>query len=109
LLKILEQGKRNVGSGGFFLYNDVLKHDLQGKWILNKKEIDPAQTYRVAISDFLLTGKEANLDFLTENNPAITKVYSAETSIGNPLSDIRLAVIGYLDFVGNREIKVDSR
>ncbi len=48
------------------------------------------------MSDFLLTGKEANLDFLNTGNPDILKVYDAETSVNNPNSDIRLAVVQYL-------------
>jgi hypothetical protein len=52
--------------------------------------------YRVAMSDYLFAGLEANLGFLNANSPDIVKVYEAETGPANAKSDIRLAVIRYL-------------
>jgi hypothetical protein len=51
----------------------------------------------VAITDFLLTGKEANLDYLNPTNADIVKVYDAATSVNDPRSDVRLAVVRYLE------------
>ncbi|MBD0351740.1 MAG: bifunctional metallophosphatase/5'-nucleotidase, partial [Flavisolibacter sp.] len=59
--------------------------------------IDPAKTYRVAMSEFLFTGKEANLEFLNPSNPDIVKVYDAETSVASNKSDVRLAMVHYLE------------
>jgi len=64
---------------------------------LNNIPVDPAKTYRVAMSDFIFTGKEANLDFLNPGNPDVVKVYEADTSAGSPMSDIRLAIVKYLE------------
>ena len=97
LLQVLDQGKKNVGSGGFLLHNPSVQLDQSGKWLLNNTEIDPLKTYRVAFSEFLLSGREANLEFLNPSNPDITKWYEAINTIGHPQSDIRLAVIRYLD------------
>jgi 5'-nucleotidase len=36
--------------------------------------LDPARSYKVAINDFLLTGREAKLDFLTRDSPDVTNV-----------------------------------
>jgi 2',3'-cyclic-nucleotide 2'-phosphodiesterase (5'-nucleotidase family) len=97
LIQILTQGKNNVGTGGFLLYNDSLQFDNNANaWILNNNPIDLQKIYRVALTEFLLTGGEANLGFLTPNNPDIVKVYDAETVVGNPLSDVRIAIINYL-------------
>ncbi|MDQ2719187.1 MAG: bifunctional metallophosphatase/5'-nucleotidase [Bacteroidota bacterium] len=97
LKKIFTQGKNNKGSGGFLLYNDSLQLDNNSNsWILNGKNIDPEKVYRVALADFLLTGGESNLGFLTPSNPDIVKVYKSETSAGSALSDIRIAIINYL-------------
>jgi 2',3'-cyclic-nucleotide 2'-phosphodiesterase (5'-nucleotidase family) len=97
LIQILTQGKNNVGTGGFLLHNDSLQFDNNANaWILNNNPIDLQKIYRVALTEFLLTGGEANLGFLTPNNPDIVKVYDAETVVGNPLSDVRIAIINYL-------------
>ena len=50
--------------------------------------IDPAGRYTLAISDFLLTGAEANLAFLTRDHPDVSEV--------TEFRDIRLAVIDVL-------------
>ncbi len=47
--------------------------------------------------DFLILGREQNLGFLNDRNPQVLKVYPAETSSENPKSDIRLAIIKYLE------------
>jgi 2',3'-cyclic-nucleotide 2'-phosphodiesterase (5'-nucleotidase family) len=97
LIQVLNQGKNNVGTGGFLLYNDSLQFDKnQNAWILNSHTIDPQKIYRVALTEFLLTGGEANLGFLTPDNPGIVKVYDIETAVGNPLADVRIAIINYL-------------
>lgn len=97
LSKILTQGKNNKGTGGYLQYNESLRFDSAiNAWILNNTKIDSQKIYRVALTDFLLTGGEANLAYLIPNNPDIEKVYPAETDIKNPLSDIRVAIIDYL-------------
>lgn len=96
LIRVLEQGKKNAGIGGYLVYNENLT-DVANKWLLNNAPVDPAKIYHVAITEFLLTGKEANLDFLNPSNVEIVKVYDAETSTTSPKSDIRLAVVKYLE------------
>jgi 5'-nucleotidase / UDP-sugar diphosphatase len=73
LARVLEVGVHNRGTGGY----------LQSAGI--PSAIDPAGHYTLAITDFLLTGAEANLGFLTRQNPDITDV--------RELRDIRMAVI----------------
>lgn len=96
LIRVLEQGKKNIGSGGFLVHNENLVN-ANDKWFLNNVPVDPAKIYHVAITDFLLTGKEANLDYLNPTNADIVKVYDAATSVTDPRSDIRLAVVRYLE------------
>ncbi len=98
LLKTLDQGRKNAGLGGFILYNEAVKLDtINITWKINSDTIDPAKTYRVAMGDFLFSGKEANLSFLQPQNPDIVQVYNADTSATSSKSDIRLAVIRYLE------------
>lgn len=98
LIKTLEQGKQNAGIGGFLHYNEaVTYHAATPSWKINNKPIDSVKTYRVAMADFLLTGKEANLDFLNAANPNIVKIYPAQTTEASSQSDIRLAIVRYLE------------
>jgi 2',3'-cyclic-nucleotide 2'-phosphodiesterase (5'-nucleotidase family) len=98
LLRTLEQGRANKGIGGFLHYNEALTFNgANNTWALNGNPIDTARTYRVAISDFLLTGGEANMGFLTSNNPDIVKVYDPLTPAPNVQTDIRLAIVKYLE------------
>ena len=102
LLQILEAGERNRGSGGFLHYYPIQNRPSQsdptrGEWILNEQPVDSTKIYRVAFSDFLVTGKEANLGFLHKDNPAMIKLYDAATSPSDSRSDIRLALIRYLE------------
>lgn len=93
LIKTLDQGRKNVGNGGFLQYNENVTYEASG-WKINGVPIEPAKTYRVAMAEFLLTGKEANMDFLNPKNPDIVKVYEPE---GASMSDIRIAVIRYAE------------
>ncbi len=76
LSRVLQIGDRNRGTGGY----------LQTAGI--PATIDPAGRYTLAITDFLLTGGEANLGFLTRDNPEISNI--------EELRDIRMAVIDEL-------------
>ena len=96
LIKILDQGEKNIGIGGYLLHNENVKKQNAG-WMLNDQSIDPVKIYRVAITEFLFTGKESNLDFVHPSNPEIIKIYDADTTKNSPLSDIRLALIKYLE------------
>jgi 2',3'-cyclic-nucleotide 2'-phosphodiesterase (5'-nucleotidase family) len=98
LQKILETGINNTGIGGFLHYNkEVGLNPRTNNWELKNIAIDHSKIYRVALPDFLLTGGEANLDFLKPGNSEIIKIYDPHTAIDDPLSDIRLAVIRYLE------------
>jgi 2',3'-cyclic-nucleotide 2'-phosphodiesterase (5'-nucleotidase family) len=96
LLQTLEAGHKNRGIGGFLQFSKVSFNEISGAWTIGNAAILPEKIYRVALSDFLLTGKEANLDFLNPQNPDMLKVYEPVTSTGDGRSDIRLAVVKYL-------------
>ena len=98
LIKTLVQGRKNTGLGGFLLYNETISFDsTNNKWQLNNSPIDTSKTYHVALGEFLFSGKEANLDFLNPKNPDVVKAYDPETSVSSSKSDVRLAVIRYLE------------
>lgn len=98
LIRTLEAGRKNIGIGGFLHYSSSLSYDTAtGPWTFKEKPIEPAKIYRVAMTDFLLTGGEANMDFLKKDNPGIVKVYPVATELSDPKSDIRLAIIKYME------------
>jgi 2',3'-cyclic-nucleotide 2'-phosphodiesterase (5'-nucleotidase family) len=98
LIKTLDQGKANKGGGSFLQYNEDVSYDPDNKqWILKGIPINTSKIYRVALTDFLLTGREVNLSYLNLNNPEIVKVYEAQTMVSHDQSDIRLAIIRYLE------------
>jgi 5'-nucleotidase len=76
LAHMLLIGEQNKGTGGY----------LQSVGL--PPVIDPEARYTLAICDFLLTGGEANLGFLTRDNPGITNV--------TELRDVRLVLIDEL-------------
>lgn len=97
LIKALDAGRKNMGIGGFLISHPVQYDANSNAWTVNTRPIDPTKTYRVAMTDFLFSGKEANLDFLNKNNPDVVKVYEAETLPKSSKSDIRLAIIRYIE------------
>ena len=98
LIKILNAGKKNIGSGGFLQYSAALTNDVNsGAWSLKNILIDAGKVYKVALTDFLMTGGEANLDFLTKDNVDMVKVYPVFTDLNDARSDIRRAIIRYME------------
>ncbi|HEU5219383.1 MAG TPA: bifunctional metallophosphatase/5'-nucleotidase [Gemmatimonadales bacterium] len=86
LQQVLEQGDKNRGIGGFLLRANAEAG--AGGWIVGGARLDPDKRYRVAAPDFLVSGGEQNLGYLSEKNPGLKMV--------RPLRDIRLAVIAEL-------------
>ena len=98
LIDILDIGRKNLGIGGFLQFNKDLTYDSTNKqWKLNGLPIDAAKTYRAALPEFLLTGGETNLQFLKPSNPEVLKVYDAPASVADPRSDVRIAIIRYME------------
>lgn len=102
LIRILETGRNNVGSGGFLQYSSAVNYNADTKvWTLKDAPIDLKKSYHVGLADFLMTGGEANMAFLTKDNPDIIKVYPTITSNTDMRSDSRLAIIKYMFDLGN--------
>ncbi|MGL5882410.1 bifunctional metallophosphatase/5'-nucleotidase [Synechococcus elongatus] len=86
LQRVLEQGLKNRGSGGFLQTDGVQRSD-RG-WQIQGQPLRPDRWYRVAIADYLLTGQEKGLGFLTEQNPGLRSLQRGQ--------DVRFAVIAQL-------------
>jgi 2',3'-cyclic-nucleotide 2'-phosphodiesterase (5'-nucleotidase family) len=98
LKEILEAGRKNAGIGGFLHYSSAIFYDaINQQWLFKKVPIANETNFRVALTDFLLTGGETNMGFLTGTNPGILKVYPVVTAVSDARSDIRLAIIRYME------------
>lgn len=97
LQKILDAGEKNKGSGGYLQYDKVAFDTVKKIWLIGGQALDKQKTYRVALPAFLMTGKEKNMDFLTDKNPEVVRVDAPKpeekTDIRN---DIRSLLINYL-------------
>lgn len=86
LRRVLEQGEANRGTGGYLQFVGVEREG--DHWVVGGSPLDPTRQYRVASTDFLLTGAERGLGFLAPGNPELGPI--------TPYRDIRKAVIDRL-------------
>jgi len=86
LASVLDIGEQNRGGGGFLHARGVTRKGNQ--WMVKGKPLDRSARYTVALTDFLLSGGETNLGFLTRTNPGVHDVQE--------LGDVRLALIAEL-------------
>ena len=73
LARVLDTGLANEGIGGYLHSSDGVERKPAG-WMINGSPLDPTRTYRVGINDFLMSGREANMGFLTRTTPGISEV-----------------------------------
>lgn len=86
LARVLDVGVTNQGTGGFLHARGVTRQG--NRWMVQGKPLNPALRYSVVTTDFLMSGRETNLDFLTRTHPLVRDV--------KDLRDIRLALIAEL-------------
>ncbi len=99
LIEILDAGKKNNGNGGYLQYSSAITY-VGGTWTFKNDPVDNNQVYKIALTDFLMTGGEANMGFLTKDNPGIVKVYPIFTDMNDLRSDVRRAIINYMEGLG---------
>jgi 5'-nucleotidase len=86
LKSVLDAGLTNRGTGGFLHTRGAARDGSQ--WMIAGKPLDVSARYTVAMPDFLMSGGETNLGFLTRTNPSVHDVLD--------LRDVRLALIAEL-------------
>ncbi|HEX9951518.1 MAG TPA: bifunctional metallophosphatase/5'-nucleotidase [Rubricoccaceae bacterium] len=87
LARVLAQGEANAGTGGFLQTAGIAR--TPAGWTVAGAPLDPARTYTVATSDFLVSGRETGLDYFNaETNP--------EVVIVGRHGDVRRALINQL-------------
>lgn len=73
LARVLAQGEANAGTGGFLQTAGIAR--TPAGWSVGGAPLDPARTYTVATSDFLVSGRETGLDYFNaETNPEVVVV-----------------------------------
>jgi len=99
LRRVLEQGEANRGTGGFlqragFTPPSDRTADGQsgGTWQVAGAPLEDTATYRIALADFLLSGRETGLAFLTPANPDLEVLSTPDRQ-----EDVRKAVIAELE------------
>ena len=95
LQRVLDRGQANKGSGGYLQTAKVTQESNSGNWLINGQPLDSQKTYKVAINEFLISGKEKGLDFLNLQQPGI-KLISEKR-------DIRFTVIEQLKIQANNQ------
>lgn len=86
LWAVLDAGLTSRGTGGFLHARGAARDG--SEWMIGGKRLDVSARYIVAMTDFLMSGGESNLGFLTRTNPAVHAVQD--------LRDVRLALINEL-------------
>lgn len=99
LLKLLQVGTtKNIGTGGFLQLAGITT-ERDGKFYIKNQPINPEATYRIALTEYLMTGREHNLDFLTPDNAEIVKYHNPPPANANKndlRNDIKKAFVAYL-------------
>jgi 5'-nucleotidase/UDP-sugar diphosphatase len=85
--RVLDAGLGNQGNGGYLHTSSGAIRTSSG-WVINGAPLDPNKRYVVGINDFLLTGGETNLGYLTRANPGVHDV--------EELRDVRRAMMDEL-------------
>lgn len=98
LKQLLDAGLENKGTGGYLQWNNIdINPSLKQKWVIAGQPLSEKHTYRVALNNFLLSGREAGLEFLNEDNVEIKSITKGNPDKKSDLrNDMRLAVIAFL-------------
>lgn len=103
LRKTLDTGMSNKGNGGYLQLLYIKKEG--NDWHVGGAPLDEKRTYRIALTDYLLTGNEQNMAFLKASlddtgkstNPDIPTIVKPDPKDKSDLrNDIRLALIRHL-------------
>jgi 2',3'-cyclic-nucleotide 2'-phosphodiesterase (5'-nucleotidase family) len=91
---LLNVGIKYPGNGCFLQYDRISKNK-KGGWLVNGKKIKKDNVYRIAINDYLVSGKQQYMEFLKQGNAGLTSLKYPEAS-DKLRYDLRQAVINYL-------------
>lgn len=85
LSRALNQGLANRGKGGYLQWANITHNNDQ--WQINGKPLEDNRKYKIAVTSFLLTGKEEGLDYLKPPGPGLTVLKKNAGDIRKALSE----------------------
>jgi 5'-nucleotidase/UDP-sugar diphosphatase len=104
LARVLDAGEQNVSIGGYLHLDGAARQESGPEmttgvatfpesipgivWVVNGKPLDPAARYSIGVPEFLMTGGESRMGFLTRTNPQVFNVQE--------FRDIRLVIMDEL-------------
>ncbi len=94
LNQLLEAGRLNVGRGGYLQLDGATYAPEKRQWLVGGKPLQTDRDYEVAITNFLMTGKEFGMSYLTPANGGVKTTVSPPP--GDYRADIRKVLIEYL-------------
>jgi 5'-nucleotidase len=98
LIKLLEGGEKNIGTGGYLQRLYVEKDSTTNEWKVRGKKIEASKKYKVVVNEYVTSGKENNMDFMSAENPKVKMlINSRKLSANDLLFDIRKVFIRYLE------------
>ncbi len=92
LTQILDASEKNNGTGGYLQQKYVAWDAKAQIWTVRGAPIQAQKVYTLVLNDFLLTGQEKGMAFLTPQNKGVLKVYPLQENH----KDIRKTLISYL-------------
>jgi 2',3'-cyclic-nucleotide 2'-phosphodiesterase (5'-nucleotidase family) len=97
LKKSLNAGMENKGLGGYLQWYNIEFDEKNKNWKIGGKPLSESKVYRVAVGDYVFSGKENRLEFLNKNNKDVVRWDTAKEGDNTDLrSDVRKAVVAYL-------------
>lgn len=94
LEQLLTAGRLNAGRGGYLQTDGAVYNETSQTWLINGQRLLVDRDYEVVISDFLMTGKEFGMSYLTPANGGVKT--TVNPTAGDPRTDIRKVLIAYL-------------
>jgi len=91
LEKMIKTNNGRKGLGGYLQYSPNIKYQHEALFI-NDSPIENEKIYRIRTIEFLLSGKELQLEYFTPSNPSIYRVTSVLNDAKEQL-DLRMAFI----------------
>ncbi|MBB5281905.1 5'-nucleotidase [Rhabdobacter roseus] len=94
LHQVLEAGRLSRGKGAFLHLHQARYDEPTQTWYLANQPLDRQSTYKVALPDFLMTGKEFGMGFLLPTHPGVKALFSPEPT--DYRTDIRKVFMAFL-------------
>jgi 5'-nucleotidase len=90
LRRVLDAGEAQRGRGGYLQTTNATRGGSRDAWQVDGAPLDPERRYRVALNDYLISGRQTGMEFLTRGHPDLQVIESGSAP------DIRRTLIDEL-------------